>query len=109
MVELGAKATEALRDEAAKWYSETRLWLIEQLEEDGYPYGAVLKPEDQQLLEFLNMTPQDWQELFAQFKERYRGLPDAHVRAVKDIDTYRNDMLKIHEKVNTYPQGVIYG
>lgn len=109
MVELGAEALESLMKEAAAWYAKTRLWLIEQLEADGYPYGATPKPEEQQLLEFLNMTPLDWQQLFDQFKERYRGLPDAYPRAVKDIDSFRNDMRKIHEKVNTQPQGVIYG
>lgn len=110
MVELGAKALTALRDEAAQWYAETRLWLIEQLEADGYPYGTVPKDEGQQLLEFLNMTPADWQQLFSQFKERYRGMPDAYPRAIKDIESFRNDMRKIHERINERPQaGVIYG
>lgn len=106
---LGAKGLEALVKEATEWYAETRLWLIEQLESDGYPYGTTPKPEHQQLLEFLNMKPADWAAMFQQFKERYRGLPDAYPRAVADIDAFRQDMEKLHLKINTQPEGVIYG
>ena len=55
------------------------------------------------------MTPADWAALFAQFKERYRGLPDAYGRAVSDIDSYRNAMEKLQQKISIEPQGVIYG
>ncbi len=106
---VGAKELESIRDEVIKWYAETRLWLIERLEEDGYPYGAILKSEEQQLLEFMSMQQEDWQMLFSQFQERYRGLPDAYARAVKDIESYREEMLALHEKMNTQREGVIYG
>ena len=106
---LGAKGIEDIVKEAADWYAETRLWLLEHLEADGYPYGSTIKPESQQLLEFLNMTPADWAALFNQFKERYRGLPDAYGRAVSDIDSYRNAMEKLQQKIQIEPQGVIYG
>ncbi len=106
---LGAKEMEGVVKEVGIWYAETRLWLIEHLEEDGYPYGMTPKPEVEQLMQFLNMTPQGYADLFAQFKERYRGLPDAYDRAVKDMDSYRQDMTKIRLKIATEPQGVIYG
>ena len=109
MAGVGAKEMEGYVREVSQWYAETRLWLIERLEEDGYPYGMTPKPETQQLIEFLNMTPQDYADLFAQFKERYRGLPDAYNRAVADMESYRQDMAKIHLKVATEPQGVVYG
>ncbi len=101
MAILGAKELEELVQEAATWYAETRQWLIERLEEGGYPYGQVKSTQDEQLLRYLAMTPDSWRQLFDQLKERYRGLPDAFARASSDIRRYRQAMEELRMRGQT--------
>lgn len=109
MAILKAQDLEQIRQNVAEWYAETRQYLLARLEEGGFPYGSAAKPEEVQLMEFLNMTPQSWAAMYQSFLERYRGLPDAQQRAATDMETYRWKMEQLRDKVNSTPQGVVYG
>lgn len=84
----GPKITK-IRDEAIKWYAETRLEMIEALEEER-PYGYTEVEPLQQLATFMQMqaNPAALSALYASLLERYRGLADASVRAQKDFEDY---------------------
>lgn len=106
--DLSAKKLNDLVDELAIWYAETRLWLIEKLEEDGYPYGHEPTTRDEQFVKYLQMTPQDFNAMYQQLLERYRGLPDQRVRAVRDMQRYRDEMEDYRLDLKMRPQEAFF-
>ncbi len=80
-----------LAKELTAWYIETRELLIQALEE-GYPYGSAPLTPREQVERFMDMTPEDWQDLTAKLIDRHRGKPDAEALARKDLEEYTQRM-----------------
>ena len=85
---------DSLAKELRQWYVETRDWLVSMLE-TPYPYGSTPLTKDEQLEQFLSLTPEDWQGLIAKLEERYRGLKDMRERVQADLNSYVLSMDKL--------------
>ncbi len=83
-----------LATELTAWYIETRELLIQALEE-GYPYGSAPLSPREQVERFMDMTPEDWQDLTAKLIDRHRGKPDAEALARKDLEEFTDKMNKM--------------
>jgi len=88
---------DAVAKELQAWYVETRSWLIEQLS-SPYPYGSSPLTEDEQLEQYLALTPETWQALIARLEERYRGLKDMRERVQADLSSYVKSMDRLRRK-----------
>lgn len=75
-------------EEVKEWYSTMRQWLIERLEEGGHAYGNIKLTQEEQVQKVLSWGPEDWQKLYRQRLERYRGLEDADDRAKADVQRF---------------------
>jgi hypothetical protein len=106
---VGAAELEGIVEECRVWYAETRLWLIERIEEGGYPYGHVPKNQEQQLNEYLTMTGQSWSAMYQRMLDRFRGFPDASRRAAQAMTRYRDRMEVLRLESEQPPRGAIYG
>ena len=91
----GTQLEEVAR-EAADWYYDSVETLVKALEED-FPYGNVKLTPAEQMQQYLAMTPEGWQVLFASLERRYRGMPnssqkieEAATRYVKRMETIRS-------------------
>lgn len=74
--------------EARKWYVETRLWLIEKLNEGGYPYGTVPLTPIEQYTRYLEMQKEDWLRMEGGLMNLYKGLPDQRQRVEQALNSY---------------------
>ncbi len=77
-----------------QWYLDTRMKLIEVLEE-GYPYGSSIQSPQQQLTTFFSMESADWEELAAKLQLRYRGQDNAPELVRADIQEYVTRMSRL--------------
>lgn len=85
-------------DNAVKWYTKTRLDLIEAFEEST-PYGQQKLTEIEQVMNFDQLQAQDWTQMLAQLYDRYRGLPDMEDRVNKDLAGYVARMFGLRSKL----------
>ncbi len=83
-----------LKEELVEWYLATRAWLIEALEEGGYPYGSHQLTPAEQLERFLRMTPEEWNYMEGKLMERYRGRPDQRELVQADLTDYTTRMTR---------------
>lgn len=84
----GGPAMESLAEQAKTWYVKQRDFLVKELISGGYPYGAVRLSPQEQYQKFLQMTPQDWQNLYASLMQLHRGKPDAPFLVEKSLGAY---------------------
>lgn len=81
-----------LKERLVKRYANTRLMLIQRMQED-YPYGAERIPPAQQYANFLAMQPEDYESLIYTLNDKYRGLPDSVNRVNTDLAAFMSHML----------------
>jgi len=80
-----------LKDELVEWYTATKQYLIDVLSEE-YPYGSTPLTTDEQVQQYLSMTPEDWQMLIGKLEDRFRGMPDAQQKVQQQLDNYIRSM-----------------
>jgi len=84
-----------IKKELIEWYLTTREWLINTLEEGGYPYGAHELSPAEQLQKFMAMTPEEWRYMTTKLAERYRGRPDQRELVEADLRDYTTRMTRM--------------
>lgn len=89
------KQLDEVVEEMTEWYTTTRQWLMERLEEGGYAYGNIKLTQAQQIQRVAGWTAEDWQALYRKRLDRYRGLPDANERAKKDVQNFLIRMARL--------------
>ncbi len=92
-----------MADELAVWYTDTLLWLMEAMEEGGYPYGSVRLTPAEQLMRHMSMTPEDWQGMVASLERRYQGFPNQAKLVEQALTRYVKRMELFRSKVYGYP------
>ena len=97
MAVLSGPDLERLADSLRSWYAQAKEHLVGALSQD-YPYGAVKLSRAEQLQQFLEMTPEDWQAFLGRLRDRYQGYPDASTRIFRELSRYVRRMRKLEAR-----------
>lgn len=76
------------------WAAQTRQTYIEALSQGG-PYGSQKLTPQEQVMRFIQSTPQDYEGMIAKLNEKYRGLPDAQNKVNTDLAQYIRRMITL--------------
>lgn len=88
-----------LAKQAVEWYQKGVVQLMEALESDGHPYGAVRKSPAEQLNEYLSLDNAGWANLFSKLERRFRGLPNSRDLVQREAARYVNRMETLRSKL----------
>jgi len=94
MPTLSGPELDKMREDLIVWYTTTKQYLIDVLTE-RYPYGSTPLTTDEQVQQYLSMTPEDWQMLIGKLEERFRGMPDAQEKVQQQLNNYIKSMDKM--------------